>query len=82
MVKEFGVMNEKSAVGEITAEVIDAARQHPNGWVYKIEGTFGSEDYVPPESIVGAWKVDEHGQLTGEFVKNPKYQPGTSKTES
>lgn len=72
----------KSGVCEITAEVIDAARKNPNGWVYKIDGAFGLDEDVPPESIVGAWKVDERGQLTGEFMKNPKYRPATPKTES
>jgi len=75
------MMEERDVENQITAEVIDAARKNPNGWVYKIEGSFGPEDHVPPESIVGAWKVDEHGQITGEFIKNPKYQPGASKKE-
>jgi hypothetical protein len=60
---------------EITEEVIQAARANPNGWVYKIEGQFGTQDYVPPEAVVGAWKVDENGLLTGEFVENPNYSP-------
>lgn len=60
---------------EITDEVVEAARKNPNGWVYKIEGAYGPEEYVPPEAVVGAWKVDATGHLTGEFIENPKYQP-------
>lgn len=74
--------DEKDTDSHITPEVIEAARKNPSGWVYKIEGEFGPDDYVPPENVVGAWKVDEHGQITGEFMKNPKYQVGTSKKES
>lgn len=67
---------------EITDEVIRAARENANGWVYKIEGAYGPTEYVPPEAIVGAWKVDENGNLVGEFLPNPKYQTGTSKRKS
>lgn len=66
---------------EITDDVIKAARENPSGWVYKIEGAFAPDQYVPPEAVVGAWKVDANGNLTGEFAKNPKYQPGISKSD-
>jgi hypothetical protein len=56
-------------------EMIDEAKTNPNGWVYKIQGNFGPNDAVPPESIVGAYKVDSHGNLTGEFMPNPNYSP-------
>ena len=60
---------------EITDDVIRSAKENPNGWVYKIEGSFGSNDQIPPENIVGAWKVNGNGNLTGEFLPNPKYRP-------
>lgn len=63
---------------EITEDVIQAATENANGWVYKIEGNYAPDEAIPPEAIVGAWKVDAHGQLTGEFVANPKYQQGIS----
>jgi hypothetical protein len=66
---------------EITEDVVKAARENPNGWVYKIEGSFGPTEYVPPEAVVGAWKVDEGGNLTGEFVPNHNYKPSLSKSE-
>jgi len=59
----------------ITAEVVAAARANPDGWVYKVEGSFGADEYVPPRAVIGAWAVDVNGQLTGEFVPNPQYQP-------
>lgn len=59
---------------EIADEVIKAAKENPDGWVYKIEGEFGPHDPIPPEAIVGAWKVDKDGVLTGEFLENPNYK--------
>lgn len=57
-----------------TPEMIVEAKKNPNGWVYQIDGKFGPEDAVPPESIVGAYKVDGNGCLTGEFQVNPNYR--------
>ena len=67
---------------EPSLEARAEARRHPNGWVYQIDGTFGPDDAVPPEAIVGAWKVDEHGEIVGDFVPNPKYKPQCTKKKS
>ena len=63
---------------EVTPDVVEAACKNPGGWVYKIEGSFGPDDYIPPEAVVGAWGVDGNGKLTGEFRNNPKYSAGVS----
>ena len=52
---------------------IEQARQTPGGGVYRIAGDFGPHDRIPPEAIVGAWKVDERGEIVGEFMPNPNY---------
>lgn len=62
-----------------TAQIDDAtraeAKRNPNGWVYMIAGTYGPDDAVPPEAIVGAWKVDGDGSIIeGSFVSNPNYR--------
>jgi hypothetical protein len=57
-----------------TREMIDEARRNPNGWVYVIDGAYGPSDAVPPEHIVGAWKVDASGNLTGEYMANANYK--------
>ena len=54
---------------------IQEAKSHPNGWVYRIAGRFGPNDGVPPEAIVGAWKVDAGGRIVGHFIENKKYDP-------
>jgi hypothetical protein len=51
------------------------AKLHPNGWVYVIDGDYGPDDDIPPEAIVGAWKVDSSGMILGEFIPNPKHKP-------
>lgn len=51
------------------------AKQNPSGWVYEIDWVYGPDDYVPPEAIVGAWKVDDNGNLTDIFEKNSKHTP-------
>ncbi|WP_329850691.1 hypothetical protein [Stenotrophomonas pavanii] len=62
-----------------TMQIDDLAREqaksHPNSWVYAIAGTFGPNDELAPEAIVGAWKVDGNGSIIeGSFVSNPKYK--------
>jgi hypothetical protein len=54
---------------------IDEARSSPNGFVYQIDGDFRPDEYVPPERILGAWKVDGDGQIIGAFIPNPNYEP-------
>jgi hypothetical protein len=53
---------------------IAEAKRQGQGWVYKIEGNYGPNDNVPPQAVVGAWKV-EAGQIVGEFLPNPNYKP-------
>jgi len=55
-------------------EIIEAAKT-PGGWVYRISGNYGPDAGVPPEAIVGAWKVDEDGSIVGDFIHNPKFDP-------
>jgi len=58
----------------LTGEIEEAMR-HPNGWVYRIVGSFDPNGEVPPEAIVGAWKVDVHGKIIGPFIKNQNFDP-------
>ena len=52
------------------------AKENPGGWVYQIDGCYRPDEHVPPEMIVGAWKVDENGLIVGEFQPNPNYRSG------
>jgi len=48
---------------------ISEAKANPNGWVYRIAGNFLPHEEVPPEAIVGAWKVNEKGEIVGVTKK-------------
>jgi hypothetical protein len=57
-----------------TPEMHEEARRNPNGWVYVIKGMSDPNGVVPPERIVGAWKVDAAGKITDEYTPNEKYR--------
>jgi hypothetical protein len=41
---------------------------------YRIAASVGDPNRrVPPEGIVGAWKIDAEGKIVGDFIPNPKY---------
>jgi hypothetical protein len=65
----------KSEIEKPLPGEIEEARGNPNGWVYRIAGSFAPNENVPPEAIVGAWKVDARGHITGGFVVNKNYNP-------
>ena len=57
-----------------TPEMIKEAKANPNGWVYQIAGNYGPNDRVPPEAIIGAYRVNQDGEFSGEFKPNPNYR--------
>lgn len=61
---------------EITPEARDEAKRNPGGWVYAIDGAYDPNGAVPPHAIKGAWRVDESGEIIGEFIPNPNYAAG------
>lgn len=67
------------SIPEITEQAKVEAKANPNGWVYAISGGYNNTEAVPPQAIQGAWKADEHGNLTGEFMPNPNYDPAFQK---
>lgn len=59
----------------ITDALRAQARANPGAWVYAVDPEFDGSDRVPPEGIVGAWRSDDRGELSGEFTPNPRYVP-------
>ncbi|QPJ63843.1 MAG: hypothetical protein G3M70_15610 [Candidatus Nitronauta litoralis] len=53
---------------------IEEAKKYPNGWVYRISGSFKDDEAIPPEAVVGAWKVNDRGEISGDFILNPNYK--------
>ena len=50
------------------------ALKNPNGYVYVIEAAYKGDVDVPPDAILGAWKVNEKGVIVGIFLPNPNYK--------
>jgi len=59
----------------ITDALRAQARANPGAWVYAIDPEFIGAERVPPEGVAGAWRADEDGELSGEFIPNPRYVP-------
>ncbi|MGQ0629779.1 MAG: type VII secretion system-associated protein [Sporichthyaceae bacterium] len=59
----------------LTDEIRDVARRRPGGWVYAVDPAFTDEGSAPRTGIVGAWRVDGLGRITGEFRHNADYVP-------
>jgi hypothetical protein len=61
----------------ISAEMREHAKQNPNSWMYIADpgyATDGDED-VPPEGVVGAYRIDDNGEIDENFQFNDGYQP-------
>jgi hypothetical protein len=57
-------------------ELLAEAEVRPGGWVYAIDPSYapgGARGAVPPEGIIGAWKIGDDGRPTGDFEANPRY---------
>ena len=52
----------------------DEAKKNRGGWVYEIRGDYQPADDVPPQAIIGAWKVDDNGVIVGDFMPNPNFE--------
>lgn len=59
----------------LTEEIREAARRRPGGWAYAVDPEFSGDGAVPRTGVIGAWRVDGLGRLTGEFRHNPDYVP-------
>jgi hypothetical protein len=69
------VVDHSRPLPPLTEEIREAARKRPGGWVYAIDPEHEGSGTVPRRGIIGAWRVDGLGRLTGEFRHNPDYVP-------
>ena len=58
---------------EITPSLIMEAKKNKGGWVYQVIDPGGGLEYIEPHFIIGGWRVDDGGMLTGEFTPNPQF---------
>jgi hypothetical protein len=59
----------------VPPELRAQARQSPNTWIYVSDPAFAGQTDVPAWAVIGGYRVDEHGELSDEFVRNPNYRP-------
>ncbi len=61
---------------EINEAMKEEARQKPGGYVYCIDPNYakdGANGAIPPQGIIGAYPVDDNGNIIPEFTANPNY---------
>ena len=63
-------------VPPVTDEMRAHALVQPDSWLYVLDPAADPDSAVPPELVVGAFPVDEHGVLGEPFEHNPLYVPG------
>jgi hypothetical protein len=66
----------------ISAEMREHAKQNPGSWLYIADpGYATSGEEVPPEGIVGAYRIDADGEIDEDFQFNDRYQPSEMATD-
>ncbi|MBM0277242.1 type VII secretion system-associated protein [Micromonospora tarensis] len=59
----------------VTDEMRRQAKRAPDSWIYAVDPAFEGAGDVPGWAVVGAFRVDEQGEISDEFQRNPNYQP-------
>lgn len=60
----------------ITDEMREQAKQTPDSWLYIVDPGYEEEAAdIPPEGVVGAYRIDSEGQIDEDFQFNDEYQP-------
>ena len=62
-------------IPDITPEMRAAALTNPNSWLYVIDPALDPDDDVPPWGVVGAYPVNELGEIEDAFEPNSAYRP-------
>lgn len=66
----------------ITDEMREQARQTPDSWLYIVDpGYEESGEDVPPQGVVGAYRIDSDGEIDEQFHHNDEYVPATPEFE-
>jgi hypothetical protein len=71
----FSKKSDQHSLPTPDSTAIAEAKNHPGGWVYVMDGIDNPNDAVPPERIKGAWKVNQYGEIVGDFIPNTNYLP-------
>jgi hypothetical protein len=55
----------------ITREMRERARRVPNNWLHVVDPAY---DSVCAEAVIGRYLVDARGEITDQYVPNPRYR--------
>jgi hypothetical protein len=55
----------------VTREMRERARRVPNNWLHVVDPAY---EEVTAEAVVGRYLVDERGEITDQYVPNPRYR--------
>lgn len=66
----------------ITDEMREHARSSPNSWLYVLDPAVDPSQEAPRDKVVGAYPVDEHGEVEPDFQPNPAYVPSEGVVET
>lgn len=60
----------------ITDQMREQARATPNSWLYIVDPAYqDSGDDIPPHGIMGAYHIDDNGEIDEQFHRNDSYEP-------
>lgn len=59
----------------ITPGMRASAMANPNTWLYVIDPAFDADADIPPWGVVGAYRVDDRGEIDPSFRANTEYRP-------
>jgi hypothetical protein len=74
-------MTQHRSVPPVTEELRARARSAPGTWLYAVDPAYDPDGRVPPEAIVGVWRVDDRGEIGDTFQHNPNYKPSARALE-
>ncbi|EHR63787.1 type VII secretion system-associated protein [Saccharomonospora cyanea] len=60
---------------EITADMRANARANPGSWLYVIDEAFDPNGNVPSWAVIGAYPVNDRGEIVDDFHFNDQYRP-------
>lgn len=66
----------RSGPPPITDQMREQAKQTPDSWLYIVDPGYEEEEAdIPPEGVVGAYRIDSDGEIDEDFQFNEEYQP-------
>jgi hypothetical protein len=59
----------------VSDEMRRVARSAAGGWLYVVDRHFDASADVPDHGLIGAWRIDDAGEVGDDVRANPEYRP-------